>query len=364
MAIALGCILVGGVSRAEKAVGQSPQELLRATTSPARIASAVPLGDGVVALVQPRIALITVVTTGGALLVEREMAEISQLGRAGSARGRLWVVDGRRMVVNLLTRSLEVEEIRTIPRAMRPARVEAQSVAPTRFIFIGLTPSGEFIGRILAGQPDLADPATRDQRVGRGFIVVDSLGVALRQLQRLPDDGCTARAAVGRAITTAPVPFCSPSLDAISANGRFVAHAFSPQVGKVTVTLLDTGGETVFSRSVEYVPVAVSRETKDSAVAATLARLPRSDFRAAHEGLSSGEYYPLLDDLLVDSVGRVWLSVSPIYQTERHWIVLTPQGESRMPRPEMSTMVGGDSTGVLILIGENAGSQSLWFYPR
>ena len=148
------------------------------------------------------------------------------------------------------------------------------------------------------------------EKAGTPFVVVDSTGTFLRLIAWVPRVQCEVPFDAGGGMSSGSlgVPFCAQTLEAVSPDGGFFAVAAAEHGSNPSfrLTLLRTSGDTVFSRSYLYRPVAIARAARDSAIASR-ARGDASRREAAAK-MPVPDTYPPFDRLLVGRDGTVWLA--------------------------------------------------------
>jgi hypothetical protein len=137
-------------------------------------------------------------------------------------------------------------------------------------------------------------------------------------------------------MTVGVQPFDDDPLLAFALDGSgfvFVERRVSGRAagGSFRVTRLSPTGDTIFSRSIGYRPVPVTRSDIDSAVEQLVAPLPREAVPELREAFRKALYvpqqFPAITAAFIARDGRVWLrrDQKPGVRLDR-WLVLDPRG--------------------------------------
>lgn len=258
----------------------------------------------------------------------------SRINAAGMLGDTIWVHDASVPELILISPKHRIaRRVSTAVAIVLPSGEESPFAPPLGLIAprpVGLAPDGQMLlwaPRIpaRASPPELQQPPNGMQAV----VQVASNGVLNRVLAWIQHDPrCEARS--GSASIS--LPFCARQLTAISGDGKLVASVVPFLSGQDSATfgvvLVNSTGDTVYSRRHSFTAEPVTRAEADSAIASATARFRRtSDYGMinAIEAALHPTVHPPFESLLVAADGSLWIE-------RRHdagsdsWLVLDPKG--------------------------------------
>lgn len=286
--------------------------------------------DGVIAVSQPLENTIRYFSGTG--------RAIRSIGRAGAGPGEfryigrllwtadtLWVADMVLKRVTLL--SAEQKVVKTVPL---PTTVQFRRGGNGAVVsFSNLTPRARYAGGGMLFTALTWDRARTDwlptgHRRGEYPIL------------RTEPDGTVSRV-IGFTVSSmdcedgdVTIPLCSEPYGAYSADGSRVAFAAvvngTVKTGEYRVTTLSEHGDTIFNRRYPFVPVPVSRTTRDSARALASKEAATPELRATVNRMHIPGFHPPLRNLVIGRDGTVWVEMRAV-AGERRWQMLAPDGK-------------------------------------
>jgi hypothetical protein len=165
---------------------------------------------------------------------------------------------------------------------------------------------------------------------------------------QLPDCGVSFPTSTGGG--NALIPFCAGPLEAISADGDRVAlitrTIATTTEGSYRLTAIGANGDTIFSRTITFRPVAIPREKNDSAINSRIASYAnRPEFVAAYKALPLLTHYPPVRSILIGRDKTIWIEVWTA-APERSWQVLDSSGSliATLKLPPAVTLLAAELT--------------------
>ncbi|MES2125461.1 MAG: hypothetical protein V4503_12315 [Gemmatimonadota bacterium] len=269
---------------------------------------------------------------GQVRIAPRSSARINAVGTLGDT---IWVHDASVPELTLISPSHRiVRRVSTATAIVLPSG-EVSPFAPPLGLMaprpVGLGASGQLLlwaPRI----PARVSPPELHQPPNGSFAVVQvaSNGVLRRVLAWIEHDPqCDVRTATA----STSLPFCGRQLTAVSSDGRLVASVSpvlaGPDSATFGVLVVNSTGDTVYSRRHPFTARAVSTSEADKALERTTARFHRtSDYGMinAIEAAFHPTVHPPFESLLIATDGSLWIERT-LPTAGPSWLVLDPKGD-------------------------------------
>jgi hypothetical protein len=311
---------------------------------------------------------------------DRTGASLGAFGRAGGGPGEfqslrsrgwvgdtLWVGDSQQRRSTLISPQLKL--VRTVPWPS-PVRSLPRDTSEGRKVGRAVPNAMYADGTLLAS----AFPSVDEATVAIFGTVVQRATPVIRLSADGAFRGVVAWIPRNQCLVTKPlpngglvsvrVPFCAAAMVDVDAHGSDMViveqSAASAEATAYRVTRVGVGGDTVYSRSVSYAPIAIPRRVADSAAARGTRQqgIEAQDLTAL-----MGSSYPPVRRAIMGRDGSAWIGLWRSDST-RTWQVLDAKGNpiGRVDLPSTAVLHAASLDNILVTEADADGLQSITRY--
>ncbi|HEY4320897.1 MAG TPA: hypothetical protein VGM77_06895 [Gemmatimonadales bacterium] len=259
--------------------------------------------------------------------------EFRSVGLAGMIGDTLWVSDGQNYRITYIGPDHKLVRSERLTPAIKANSADEHplpSGSSAGLIPLGRYPDGTVLTDIRAPTNQPRPAWFPPDALGAVWVRVSTDGL-FRKIIAIgppPRQDCRFSGTAGPFHATGSVPFCDPSMRQVAGDGSRIAFvignavAGSPMTYRVLV--IATTGDTLFTRTYDYRPVAIPKRVIDSVIA-FVARTVPDEAALFRQMPFPANYPPVLR--LFNGVDRTMWVEEPATTPGHHWRVLDAKGE-------------------------------------